>query len=121
MPIERYLFALLPEDGYTVRKTMGLNNVSDSSIEYLRRCPVSDKEYVYWLPDEQMVVVQRVEKNYEFPDMPLGEQGRGGVWNSAALIPINDYLRLTNPVEILSQYLVPKSDKAPERLESVTV
>lgn len=107
MPIERFLFTLSPEPevGYIVDKSPGLN-LSDFSFQYVRTRPLG--EHVYWLPSEQLIVVQKVEKTYEFPDKPEGMQGREGVWNSAVLCPINEYLRLTRPETLLKQYLTPK-------------
>jgi len=105
LPIERYLYALLP-NGYTVLDyTEGLEAFSDQQREYLRTRPIG--ETVYWLPLEQYVVHQRVTPSED-------DTGRLGVWNTAVLIPIQEYLQLTHPRRLLAPYLLaPCEDPLP--------
>lgn len=101
MPIERYLYALLPSGEYILDYTSGLDGFCDETLEYIRTREVGS--HVYWLPLEQCVVRQLVESTDD-------RSGREGVWNSAAIIPINEYLQLTDPYALLEPYLIVKCE-----------
>jgi hypothetical protein len=124
LPIERYLYALLPSGHTVLDYTEGIEAFSDQQREYLRTRPIG--EHDYWLPHEQYIVHQRVEPVED-------DAGRIGVWNTAALIPIQEYLQRTHPQILLSPHLlspcesppilhsIPTVDDPPTYLEPITI
>lgn len=114
MPIEHFLFALTKEGNYTFIKSHGVNQlISDVNIQYLRQKLQQPKD-PYWLPTEQAVAIQLID---EVKD----DYGRTGVWNHTLLIPIDEYIRLTNPYALFSKYFFKKDGEVPIRLEPIEV
>ena len=114
MPIEHFLYALFPDGKLGLIKTSGVNKIlTDKSMEFLRKKTCNGEPY--WLPTEQVVAIQHIEQATD-------KDGREGVWNHTLLIPIGEYIRLTDPCKLFSKYFIPKIsvfDKSPESLEPI--
>lgn len=113
MPIESFLFALDKDGNYHYIKSHGVNQLlSDVNLQYLRQKRSNPKE-PYWLPTEQVVAIQLI-------DQVKDDYGRIGVWNHTLLIPIDEYIRLTNPYKLFSKHFLKKGD-IPETLKPITL
>lgn len=113
MPIEQLFCALLPDGEMLFLKTPGVDVLSDSNIQFLRK-PPDDDGGPYWLPKEQMVAVQRIERVQD-------RDGRHEIWNHTLLIPIQEYIMLTNPHRLLAKHFLSKSEYPPTELEALTL
>jgi hypothetical protein len=115
MKIERFLCGMFGDGKIYLLKTDGLNDVlTDKNFQYLRNLTLEYSDKYLWLPTEQVVALPHIE-NVE------DDNGRTWVQNQTLLIPIHDYLQLTNPHQLLSKYFLPLLKEPPESLESLKV
>jgi len=112
MKIERFVYGMF--DGkICLFTTDGLNSVlSDKNFQRLRTLTVADDGKYLWLPTEQIIA---------FPHITMvdDDDGREFIQNKTLLVPIHDYLQLTNANEVLSKFFVLDWDV--ENLESIEV
>jgi len=112
MPVEQFVYGMFPDGKIGVLKSPNVNNVlSDINFQILRANP--NPREALWLETEQLVVVQ-------FVDETSDRDGREWVWNHTFLIPIKEYIRITDPHQLFSKYVVSK-DKPPTNLESIEI
>jgi hypothetical protein len=113
MKIQRFIFGMF--DGkVTLVKTDGVNQIlSDKNFQYLRNLTPEDSDKYLWLQTEQVIA---------FPHITVTEDknGRTFVQNETLLIPIHDYIQLTNPKQIFTN-LFQNRDSVPEKLEPLEI
>lgn len=114
MKIQRFLYGMF--DGkICLLKTDGVNKIlSDKNFQYLRNLQPEDSDKYLWLPTEQVVALPHIETVSD-------KDGRTWVQNQTLLIPIHDYIQLTNPIQALSKFFLPILDQPPESLEPLKV
>lgn len=115
MKIERFLCGMF-NGKISLIKTDGLNDVlTDKNFQHLRSLGVEDSDRYLWLPTEQVVALPHIETVED-------ENGRIWVQNETRLIKIHDYLQLTNPYKVLSNFpFLTPLDELPESLEPLEV
>lgn len=82
----------------SLTKSDELNTVlSDKNFQRLRNLTEQDSKKYLWLPSEQLIAL---------PHVTLAEDkdGRTFVQNETVLIGIHDYLRLSDPNQLLSPF-----------------
>lgn len=99
------------EGKYIFLKSDGVTRLlSDANIQWLRQKKENNKE-PYWLPTEQVVAIQYITKTVV--------SDREGIWNHTILIPIDEYIRRTNPYKLFSKYFITENMKAPISLKPI--
>lgn len=114
MRIQRFLYGMF--DGkICLLKTDGVNNIlSDTNFQKLRKLTPEDSDKYLWLPTEQVVALPHIETVED-------DDGRTWVQNQTLLIPIHDYIQLTNPIQLLSKFFLPVLAEVPKSLEPLEV
>ena len=113
MKIEHFLYGMI--DGKIVLyKTAGVTHIlSDKNFQFLRALTATDSDKYWWLPTEQVVALPHIESVTD-------EDGRTWVLNHTLLMPIHDYLKLTDPNNFLSHLFITKPIN-PEKFETFTI
>ena len=108
--IEAFIFGMF--DGTIIfMKSPGVNGlVSSQNQMFIRNLPIGESGKYLWLPTEQVVAYPTIKKVAD-------NNGRDFIQNQTLLVPIHDYLRITNANQTLSKYLV-QTNPLPNRLES---
>lgn len=114
MKIERFIFGMF-NGRVELAKTHGVNQIlSDQNLHYLCDLTLEDSDKYLWLPTEQVIAlphITTVEDN----------DGRTFVQNETLLIPIHDYIQLTNPTKIFLPYFHSSLESIPEKLEPLEI
>src|SRR4030067_2722314 len=112
MRIERFLFGMF--DGHIgLIKTSGVTSlITDASFQFLTGLIEDPENGYYWLPTEQVVAFPHIITVHD-------GDGREFVQNETYLIPIHDYIKLTNTVARFPQ--VSEREFLPETLEPLEV
>lgn len=113
MKIQRFFYGMV-QDKIVLLKTEGVNAIlSDASLQFLRQLTPNDNKE-WWLPTEQIVALCHIEEV---------EDGNGRTWvqNQTLLIPIHDYIRLTQPHTFFHEYFEPTWEETPKKFESIEV
>lgn len=114
MKIERFLYGMF-NGKICLLKTDGVNTLlSDKNFQYLRNLTEADSNKYLWLPTEQIIALPHIITVQD-------ENGRTFVQNETLLIPIHDYIRLTDPNKFLSQFFNSEWKDIPEKLESLKI
>lgn len=112
LPIEHFLFGLDEQGNYFFIKTPKVTTIiTDENLQILRTNAESTEEPL-WLETEQLVVIQDIDL--------ISNGGRIGMWNHTLLIPIQEYLRATNPYKLYSKHFLKKGD-VPQHLEPIEI
>jgi len=107
--IEHFYYGML-NGKIVLFKTPGVNRlVSDRNQAILRSLGAESNGKYHWLRTEQVIAFHYIE---EVSD----GNGRKWVVNHTLLIPIHDYIRLTNPFEKLDSLFI-KGIHNPEEIE----
>jgi len=95
--IERFVYGMF--DGKIVLyKTQGLNKIlSDKNFQILRNLGVEYDGQYFWLPTEQVVALPWITKVDD-------DDGREFIQNRTLIVPIHDYLQLTNVNTCLTRF-----------------
>jgi hypothetical protein len=96
-------------------KTNGVNQIlSDQNFQFLRDLTLEDSDTYLWLPTEQIVALPHITTVQD-------KDGRTFVQNETFLIPIHDYIQLTNPTKIFSPHFHSNQQSIPEKLEPLEI
>ncbi len=115
MNIERFQYGMFDDGKICLFKTDGLNAIlTDKNFQKLRNLTLEDSDKYLWLPTEQLIALPHITTTHD-------KDGRTFIQNETLLIHIHDYIRLTNPNQVLSQYFNSKWKSIPEKLEPITL
>jgi len=114
MTIERFRYGMF--DGKIVlAKTDGLAAIlSDKNFQRLRTLTEEDSGKYLWLPTEQLIALPHITTVED-------KDGRTFVQNETLLIPVHDYIRLSNPNRLLASYFTSEWKSNPEKLEPIKI
>ncbi len=113
MKIHRFFYGMV-NGKIILLKTEGVNQIlSDANFQFLRKLTPKDNNQ-WWLPAEQIVALSHVETVDD-------NNGRTWVQNQTLLIPIHDYIKLTNPHSIFDKFFSPTFKESPEKFEPITI
>ncbi len=103
MKVEAFFYGMIKGKIVLLKTDSVTNIISDSSFQFLRKLTPQDNN-VWWLPTEQIVAISKI---IEIDD----NDGRTWVQNETFLVPISDYLKLTNPQSIFQKFFeIPVND-----------
>jgi len=114
MKIEHFFYGMI--DGkITLLKTTGVSRLlQDKTFQRLRELREADSDIYLWLPTEQAIALPHITKVYD-------KAGREFIQNHTLLIGIHDYLRLTNPKNLLLPFILSPFQEVPETFEPIKV
>lgn len=112
--MEQFLYGLYPDAKYHLLTSPCARSILCDANFHILRTRVTNNDEPDWLPTEQVVAIQRITKvNYG--------NGLNGVRNHTLLIPIAEYIRVTNPFKLFSKYFFKQEDEPPTHLEPITI
>ena len=98
MKIARFKYGMASDGKIILEKSDGLSDVlTDKNFQLLRELTEEDNENYLWLPTEQLVALPRITTVKD-------DDGRPFVQNETVLLPIHDYIQLTNPRQTLARF-----------------
>ena len=113
MKIEHFLYGMI-NGKIVLYKTAGVNSIlSDRNFQILRSLSLKDSDKYLWLPTEQVVALPHIESVSD-------ANGRTWVLNHTLLVPIHDYLKLTDPLKFLSHLFI-NEPISPQKFEAFTI
>lgn len=114
MKIHRFLKSMFKDGKIRLYTTPGLSSIlTDKNFQILRNLKLEDDGHYLWLPTEQLVALPRIQE--------VEVDGRSGLQNETLLIPIHDYIQLTQPFNHFSKYFSPILEGPPENFEVIEV
>ena len=113
MKIHHFLYGMI-NGKIVLYKTDQVNQLlTDKNFQILRGLTPEDSDKYLWLPTEQVVALPHIESVSD-------NNGRSWVLNHTLLIPIHDYLKLTNPNKLLSHLFITQPIE-PAKFEPLTI
>jgi hypothetical protein len=112
--MEQFLYALFHDERYRLLKSPGVHQLlTDQNYEVLRTRDTASRDPL-WLDTERVVAYQDIHPvNYG--------NGLTGIWNHTLLIPIREYIRLTNPFTAIQRFFFTHEDAVPDALATITL
>lgn len=115
---EHFIYNLWPDEGYKLLKSLGVTSlISSDTLRDL--CLIgeqvsSETIMEMWWHKEKVVTISFIRPTQD-------KDNRKGSWNHTIIIPIMDYLKLTQPKTIFAPYFIKELTEPPESLESITI
>ena len=115
---DHFVYALFDGIGYKLIKTRNVVRIlGDRNVSYLAHLGdrLDGDAYIQiWWPTEKAVTVSYVSPRHD-------EYGRKGVWNHTIILPIHDFLRLSQPATMLKAHFLPRLDVPPTSLSQIQI
>jgi len=113
MKIHHFLYGMI-NGKIVLYKTDQVNQLlTDKNFQILRGLTAEDSDKYLWLPTEQIVALPHIISVND-------NNGRSWVLNHTLLIPIHDYLKLTNANKLLSHLFITQPIE-PAKFEPLTI
>jgi len=100
---EHLIYALIEGIGYKLYQTPNASKLlSKQNLQYLYHVGDNAEQEVYlqiWFPTENVLAVTYIRPVRD-------EYTRDGVWNHTILLPITDYLQLSQPITVLAPHFI---------------